>query len=184
MSKRKNLLAKVAQNLRPLEWRNKRLGSGESYNALAISPVTRYVIIDDGRGVKVIYHNFAENEPAKTKPGFKSVAEAKEWVHSEHYPSKMAPWITADQWISVKKKLPDEYVAVQVACQASLNGNPVAFMSFATYKNGKWYCIEDFFGSYILDVFYGTDEATDIIDFDVTHWKPLPEPPTEVPDDV
>lgn len=84
-------------------------------------------------------------------------------------------------WISIEDKLPEEYTAVQVFYQADLNGEPVTFISFATYKKGEWYLIDDFFGGYVLDVFYGTYEATDVIDgFEVTHWTPLPEPPKGV----
>ena len=84
-------------------------------------------------------------------------------------------------WISVKDKLPEEYTAVQAVYQADLNGEPVTFISFATHKNGEWYRIDNFFGSYVLDVFYGTYEATDVIDgFEVTHWQPLPELPKGV----
>lgn len=86
----------IKELLKPLEWQGKKPAEGESYRALAVSPVTRYVITDDGRRVKVIYHNFTEDEPAKTKPGFSSVAEAKDWVQGEHYPSKMAKWLNPD----------------------------------------------------------------------------------------
>lgn len=86
----------IKELLKPLEWQGKKPAEGESYRALAVSPVTRYVITDDGRKVKVIYHNFTEDEPAKTKPGFSSVAEAKDWVQGEHYPSKMAKWFEPD----------------------------------------------------------------------------------------
>ena len=86
----------IKELLKPLEWQGKKPAEGESYRALAVSPVTRYVITDDGRRVKVIYHNFTEDEPAKTKPGFSSVAEAKNWVQGEHYPSKMAKWLNPD----------------------------------------------------------------------------------------
>lgn len=86
----------IKELLKPLEWQGKKPAEGESYRALAVSPVTRYVITDDGRKVKVIYHNFTEDEPAKTKPGFSSVAEAKDWVQGEHYPSKMAKWLNLD----------------------------------------------------------------------------------------
>lgn len=96
MSVKENLLAKVAETLKPLVWTSKRLAEGERYRALALSPVTRYVITDDGRGVKVIYHNFTEDEPAKTKLGLKSVEEARDWVEGEHYPSKMAPWLNVE----------------------------------------------------------------------------------------
>lgn len=86
----------IKELLKPLEWQGKKPAEGESYRALAVSPVTRYVITDDGRKVKVIYHNFTEDEPAKTKSGFSSVAEAKDWVQGEHYPSKMANWLEPD----------------------------------------------------------------------------------------
>lgn len=86
----------IKELLKPLEWQGKKPAEGESYRALAVSPVTRYVITDDGRKVKVIYHNFTEDEPAKTKPGFSSVAEAKDWVQGEHYPGKMAKWLKPD----------------------------------------------------------------------------------------
>lgn len=86
----------IKELLKPLEWQGKKPAEGESYRALAVSPVTRYVITDDGRKVKVIYHNFTEDEPAKTKPGFSSVAEAKDWVQGEHYPRKMARWLNTD----------------------------------------------------------------------------------------
>ena len=86
----------IKELLKPLEWQGKKPAEGESYRALAVSPVTRYVITDDGRKVKVIYHNFTEDEPAKTKPGFSSIAEAKDWVQGEHYPSKMAKWLNPD----------------------------------------------------------------------------------------
>lgn len=86
----------IKELLKPLEWQGKKPAEGESYRALAVSPVTRYVITDDGRRVKVIYHNFTEDDPAKTKPGFSSVAEAKNWVQGEHYPSKMAKWLNPE----------------------------------------------------------------------------------------
>lgn len=86
----------IKELLKPLEWQGKKPAEGESYRALAVSPVTRYVITNDGRKVKVIYHNFTEDEPAKTKPGFSSVAEAKDWVQGEHYSSKMAKWLNPD----------------------------------------------------------------------------------------
>ena len=82
--------------IKQLEWIDKKPAEGESYRALAVSPVTRYVITDDGRRVKVIYHNFTEDDPAKTKLGFSSIAEAKDWVQGEHYPSKMAKWFNPD----------------------------------------------------------------------------------------
>lgn len=109
--------------LKPLEWQGKKPAEGESYRALAVSPVTRYVITDDGRKVKVIYHNFTEDEPAKTKPGFSSVAEAKDWVQGEHYPSKMAKWLNTDpltdtvNWFKVAKPEPTaKDICVQIGC--------------------------------------------------------------------
>ena len=113
----------IKELLKPLEWQGKKPAEGESYRALAVSPVTRYVITDDGRKVKVIYHNFTEDEPAKTKPGFSSVAEAKDWVQGEHYPSKMAKWLNTDpltdtvNWFEVAKPVPtDKDKLVQTGC--------------------------------------------------------------------
>lgn len=113
----------IKELLKPLEWQGKKPAEGESYRALAVSPVTRYVITDDGRKVKVIYHNFTEDEPAKTKPGFSSVAEAKDWVQGEHYPSKMAKWLNTDpltdtvNWFEVAKPEPtDKDKLVQIGC--------------------------------------------------------------------
>lgn len=109
--------------IKQLEWIDKKPAEGESYRALAVSPVTRYVITDDGRKVKVIYHNFTEDEPAKTKPGFSSVAEAKDWVQGEHYPSKMAKWLNPDpltdtvNWFKEAKPEPtDKDKTTQLAC--------------------------------------------------------------------
>lgn len=113
----------IKELLKPLEWQGKKPAEGESYRALAVSPVTRYVITDDGRRVKVIYHNFTEDEPAKTKPGFSSVAEAKDWVQSEHYPSKMAKWLNPDpltdtvNWFKEAKPEPtDKDKLTQIGC--------------------------------------------------------------------
>lgn len=113
----------IKELLKPLEWQGKKPAEGESYRALAVSPVTRYVITDDGRKVKVIYHNFTEDEPAKTKPGFSSVAEAKDWVQGEHYPSKMAKWLNPDpltetvNWFKVAKPEPtDKDKLIQTGC--------------------------------------------------------------------
>lgn len=127
--KKEELLLKVAQKLKPLNWANKKLAEGERYRALAVSPVTRYVITDNGRGVKVIYHNFTEDEPAKTKPGFKSVEEAKNWVQGEHYPSKMAKWLNPDplteyaakftQWATDRKIIQNSNTQTQTLKLAS-----------------------------------------------------------------
>lgn len=113
----------IKELLKPLEWQGKKPAEGESYRALAVSPVTRYVITDDGRKVKVIYHNFTEDEPAKTKPGFSSVAEAKDWVQGEHYPRKMSKWLNPDpltdtvSWFKVAKPEPtDKDKTTQLAC--------------------------------------------------------------------
>lgn len=113
----------IKELLKPLEWQGKKPAEGESYRALAVSPVTRYVITDDGRKVKVIYHNFTEDEPAKTKPGFSSVAEAKDWVQGEHYPRKMAKWLNSDpltdtvNWFKEAKPEPtNKDVCVQIGC--------------------------------------------------------------------
>lgn len=109
--------------IKQLEWIDKKPAEGESYRALAVSPVTRYVITDDGRRVKVIYHNFTEDDPAKTKPGFSSIAEAKDWVQGEHYPSKMAKWLNPDpltdtvNWFKEAKPEPtSKDIATQIGC--------------------------------------------------------------------
>lgn len=113
----------IKELLKPLEWQGKKPAEGESYRALAVSPVTRYVITDDGRKVKVIYHNFTEDDPAKTKPGFSSVAEAKDWVQGEHYPSKMAKWLNPDpltntvNWFKEAKPEPtSKDICTQIGC--------------------------------------------------------------------
>lgn len=124
----------IKELLKPLAWQGKKPAEGESYRALAVSPVTRYVITDDGRRVKVIYHNFTEDEPAKTKPGFSSVAEAKDWVQGEHYPSKMAKWLNPDpltdtvKWFKEAKPEP---VAKDFTTQAGCLIEEVAELYYA-----------------------------------------------------
>lgn len=152
MSVKSILLVKAAEKLKPLTWIDKTPASGERYRAMAMSPITRYVVVDDGRGVIVVYHNFTEDEPAKTKAGLKSVTEAKDWVEGEHYPSKMVPWLNVDQWVSINDALlgaNDDYI-VYVA-------GIYNYVSLDEYlpELGLW----DTYGS------------------DITHWQPMPKPP-------
>lgn len=89
-----------------------------------------------------------------------------------------------NEWISVKDRLPEERVLVNVAW---INRNPppyyanikdIPFSGSAVFYNDNWYwdsttCID-------LLAEYGSNEF-DLVDKDVeiTHWMPLPEPPKE-----
>lgn len=64
-----------------------------------------------------------------------------------------------DGWISVKDKLPDEFISVLVHIPGE---SPLPTVKEAYVFDGKWYASHDI---------YSTGE--------VTHWKPMPEPPNE-----
>ena len=131
----------IKELLKPLEWIDKKPAEGESYRALAVSPVTRYVITDDGRRVKVIYHNFTEDEPAKTKPGFSSVVEAKAWVQGEHYPSKMAKWLNTDpltETVNWFKEAKPEPTAKDRSCQIGVHYEEISEMADVLRDGMVW----------------------------------------------
>ena len=92
------------------------------------------------------------------------------------------------EWISVKDRLPKENEAVNVVW---INRNPPVYyqnikgkpqVATGVYYNGLWYwwsaVIQDYLAEYGqrgTDFFEKMDEA-----IEVTHWMPLPNPPTDM----
>ena len=85
-------------------------------------------------------------------------------------------------WIPADKKLPEECVPVNIVW---INRSPetyyskikdVPFSATGVYHNGNWYWYSSTCVNYLAE--YGGCEW-DLIDkaVDITHWKPLPEPP-------
>jgi hypothetical protein len=71
------------------------------------------------------------------------------------------------KWINVKDRLPDESNNVLV-----FNGN---FIAIGYYR--KDFKIND--NNSILAIPRKWEYANVILDWDITHWMPLPEPPTD-----
>jgi hypothetical protein len=75
------------------------------------------------------------------------------------------------EWISVKERLPPAYLFVLVFCETGTD-EPSSF-SLARWDNDHWTIIGD--GESVWDdLHWGINS-----DNEITHWMPLPEPPTE-----
>ena len=91
-------------------------------------------------------------------------------------------------WISVKDRLPEENVAVNIVW---LNTDPERyyehiknepFTATGVYFHGEWYWWSSVVQDYLAEYGVGyTDKMDKAIT--VTHWMPLPEPPKEGLDD-
>jgi len=87
-------------------------------------------------------------------------------------------------WISVKDRMPDENVAVNIVW---VNTDPESyyedikdkpFTATGVYFRGKWYWWSSVVQDYLAEYGVGfTDRMDESII--VTHWLPLPEPPKE-----
>jgi len=73
------------------------------------------------------------------------------------------------EWISVEDRLPEEHDIVDVYCSDGRNTE-------IEFYDGGFYGPEQDFS--VDDCGYGCLSNTDLIN-DVTHWMPLPEPPTD-----
>jgi hypothetical protein len=88
------------------------------------------------------------------------------------------------KWISVKDGLPDELETVNIVF---VNHNPQIYYAdikdkpmtaTAIYCKGKWWWWSAVCEDYLAE--YGRSICDEMdIDIEVTHWMPLPEPPSE-----
>ena len=89
-----------------------------------------------------------------------------------------------DRWISVEERLPEDNKAVNVVW---INRSPVIYYqeikdkpqtATGVYYNGRWYWWSAVVQDYLAE--YGEWDV-DRMDsaIEVTHWRPLPEPPKE-----
>ena len=96
---------------------------------------------------------------------------------------------TVGGWVSVKDRLPEENVAVNIVY---VNTDPEnycehikdkPFTATGVYFRGEWYWWSSVVQDYLAEYGVGYTDKMDkaII---VTHWMPLPEPPKEVSGDA
>lgn len=71
-----------------------------------------------------------------------------------------AEWALQNQWVSVKERLPEEDMNCLVRCRNLLYDTYIAI-----------YTLKE-------KTFSGFDHEGYMTDFNVTHWMPIPEPPT------
>ena len=85
------------------------------------------------------------------------------------------PTVEQPQWISVKKKLPEQ---AGYSCLVSAeygDGKRAEFIAFTGYGESEWYTYDALFME-------KEREADNRVhhNYHITHWMPLPEPPKEV----
>lgn len=94
----------------------------------------------------------------------RDVADAKEWVKTDHYPSKMQPYVKPMlTWIDINKQLPDKNTTVLVVYHCHFDNEEVTEFDVCTaFFDGETFDPKD-------QLFYTKRNTT------VTHWMPIPE---------
>lgn len=122
---------------------------------------TVYGAVDSEFGTR--WHDQMEGSHGK-KEGFESIEEAKHWIATDHYPSKMQPYIKpSPTWISVDDRLPDSEGFYMV------------------------YVFDDHRGENVINILWWNPDHQQFLEWDfmndVTHWMPLPDAPSIKEDD-
>lgn len=139
--------------LQPLVWQDLDEDPMLAPVSISESPLHHYVALKDGEGIKVRYSKKGADFDYAT--GFATIDEAKAWAW-KHYNEKMQPYVKPmPTWISVDNKLPD-------ASGDYLTFNGYDMKVNQWNKNG-W-----------LLIYEGIM---------ITHWMPLPKPPSEADND-
>lgn len=102
-------------NLQPLVWFETEYSVGSIPNIGAQGAGIFYRIAKAGDKTAVTWHDQSEGSTGAKELG--SVCEAKHWIATDHYPSKMQPYVKPmPTWIDVSKQLPEVDVDTQFIC--------------------------------------------------------------------
>ena len=127
----------------------------------AESPLHSYVIrYDELEGAYLV--DYYERMTGEHGDKFcKTVDEAKHWIETDHYPSKMQPYVKPlPTWIDVSERLPEEdglYLALRKGFTFEM-GNASDLVPQVSGWNGGRGCFADDHGNVLI-----------------THWMPIPE---------
>ena len=122
---------------------------------------TVYGAVDSDFGTR--WHDQMEGSHGK-KEGFESVDDAKHWIATDHYPSKMQPYVKPlPTWIDVDDMLPEMYKRVLIKADCYL----VAGREPESECNKDWGITGEWMWSIVSDSWVDSHM--------VTHWMPIPE---------
>ena len=100
-------------NLQPLKWFETEYSVGLAPNIGAQGAGIFYRIAKVGEKAAVTWHDQSEGSTGAKELG--SVCEAKHWIETDHYPSKMQPYVKpSPTWIDASKQLPSHHQDVIV----------------------------------------------------------------------
>ena len=107
----------------------------------------------------VVWHDQSEGSSGSKE--LKSLDEAKNWVETDHYPSKMKPYVKpSPTWIDASERLPKQdglYLALRKGFTFEM-GNASDLVPQVSGWNGGRGCFDDDYGNVLI-----------------THWMPIPE---------
>lgn len=139
-------------NLKPLVWFETEHSVGLIQNIGAQGAGIFYRIAGVGDKVAVTWHDQTEGSTGAKELG--SICEAKQWIETDHYPSKMQPYIKpSPTWINASKQLPQVDVDTQFICAYDSAIEPYVRVTTFSVEMGD----------------FGLDHA------DVLAWMPIPE---------
>lgn len=144
----------MMSNLQPLEWVDTEHSVGLAPNIGAQGAGIFYRIAKVGDKAAVTWHDQSEGSTGAKELG--SVCEAKHWIETDHYPSKMQPYVKpSPTWIDVEKRLPE---------------------------SERFYLVRLFDGhrdDYVTVILWWNSEHKQFLEWDAmcepTHWMPIPE---------
>lgn len=145
--------------LQPLVWFETEYSVGLIPNIGAQGAGIFYRIAKVGDKTAVTWHDQSEGSTGAKELG--SVCEAKNWIATDHYPSKMQPYVKpSPTWIDVNERLPEEdglYLALRKGFTFEM-GNASDLVPQVSGWNGGRGCFDDDHGNVLI-----------------THWMPIPE---------
>ena len=149
-------------NLKPLVWFERK--DSNVYGNIkhcAQGAGIFYTIMPTAKDVEIFWGDSIDGSSGHRT--LKDIEDAKEWVRTDHYPSKMQPYVKPmPTWIDVNERLPEEdglYLTLRKGFTFEM-GNEGDLVPKVSGWNGGRGCFDDDHGNVLF-----------------TRWMPLPELP-------
>lgn len=149
-------------NLQPLKWHETEYSVGTTPNLGAQGAGIFYRIAEVGDKAAVTWHDQSEGSTGAKE--LSSICEAKNWIETDHYPSKMQPYVKpSPTWIKATEQQPTHQQEVIVY---RYNEDEGAKIEYSLYFNADYFDDDAMIG--FSDVKNGGDFLTDVY-----YWQPI-----------